>query len=101
MRKNIMPKDVMLLQFFLSQEPNTFIHEVGIDKNGDVVCSCSIWSSKGSCKHSVFVISNMEEDGDYLAELLGDFTDEELAESMTSEENYRKFIVKYGKIEAI
>lgn len=95
-----MSKGVKLLQFFLSLDNQSFIYEVGIDRNDDVVCTCPMWKAKGSCKHAIFVIQNME-DGDYLAELVGDPTDADLMASEESEESYRLFIIKYGKIEAI
>lgn len=100
MSGGVVSKGVKLLQFFLSTDPSSFVYEVGIDRFDDVVCTCPLWKSKGSCKHSTFVIKNME-DGDYLAELVGDPTDDELLDAETSEEKYRMFIIKYGKIEAI
>ena len=100
MSRGTVSKGVKLLQFFLAQDPQAFVYEVGIDKHEDVVCTCPVWSSKGSCKHSKFVIENME-DGDYLAELVGDPTDQELIEAETSDDKYRSFIIKYGKIEAL
>ena len=96
----VVSKGVKLLQFFLSQDAQSYVYEVGVDRHNDVVCNCPVWSSKGSCKHSKFVISNMEDD-DYLAELVDDPTDEDLMASEESEESYRMFIIKYGKIEAI
>lgn len=91
---------VKVVQFFLSTDPHSYIYEVGFDRVGDIACTCQVWSSKGSCKHTQFVIERMEDD-DYLSELVGEPTAEEIKEAAVSERAARNFIIKYGKIEAI
>ena len=91
---------VKVVQFFLSTDSHSYIYEVGFDRVGDIACTCPVWGSKGSCKHTQFVIERMEDD-DYLSELVGEPTADEIRAAAASDTAARKFIIKYGKIEAI
>jgi len=65
-------------------------------------CTCTAFSNSGRCKHIKFVKERLiEGDGNYNIQIPEDVPDEEAAEAMASLEDWREFVMKYGKIETI
>jgi hypothetical protein len=97
-----MSSRVRLLQVFLSktQVPGPSIYEVSTNDDGDLYCTCSRFNDANSCKHTKFVASRIKtNNGHYPLEILSKATEEEADLARVSDEAYRTFIIKYGKIE--
>lgn len=92
-----------LIQVFLSpsNSPTPVISEVSIDSDTDTLyCTCPGFRSKKTCKHTEEVRSRIDEnDGSYPLAISKTATQEEADKAMESEEEFHKFVVKYGKIE--
>lgn len=90
------------IQFFLSpansQGPG--IYEVMAYKNKDFVCDCPGFVSRNRCKHINFVKNRIEDnEGTYPLEISTRVSREEAETARESQEAFRKFLMKYGKIE--
>jgi hypothetical protein len=91
-----------LVQVFLSQAqtPGPGIFEVSVDEDGILSCTCALYVSRGLCKHTKFVTARIDDNnGNYPLEILRKATEEEAELAKASNEAYRSFIIKYGKIE--
>jgi hypothetical protein len=91
-----------LLQVFLSpaETPNQGIFEVSNDATGHLFCTCPGHAARRSCKHTRFVQSRLDaNDGNYPFEISTRITDEEAVKANDSDEAFREFIIKFGKIE--
>ena len=94
--------DKRLLQVFLSQSmsPGPGIYEVSSDKDAKLYCTCPGFNGRSKCKHTAFVDARAKHnDGHYPLELSGKASDEDAKKAHTSPEEFRKFVIKYGKIE--
>lgn len=97
-------KDLKLVQIFLSQasSPGPSIFEVYTNKSGDLTCTCPGYNGRKTCKHTKFVDARFKSNnGVYPMEISDSATEEEAQEAQKSPELFRKFILKYGKIEVI
>jgi hypothetical protein len=96
-------KGVRLLQVFLSPQgtPGPGIFEVSLDTiSGGLECTCAGFNGRKSCKHTRFVKARIEaNNGNYPFEISTRMTAEDEAEANTSDEAFREFIIKFGKIE--
>lgn len=91
-----------LVQVFLSQAqtPGPSIFEVSTDEHGDLFCTCSGFKGRTTCKHTKFVQARIDSNnGTYPLEISSRATEEEANVAKTSDEKFREFIIKYGKIE--
>lgn len=91
-----------LVQVFLSESnnPGPGIFEVSTTKDGLLLCTCSAYASRKRCKHTKLVETRIESNnGNYPLEILSKATEEEAEKAKRSAEEYRKFIIRYGKIE--
>lgn len=92
-----------LIQIFLSPAltPGPAISEVSSTPTGDLQCTCSEpWSVFISCNHMRFVQTRITANkGTYPLEISPRATAEEAEKAKSSPEEFRKFVIKYGKIE--
>lgn len=94
--------DLRLIQVFLgaSRNPGPGVYEVSTDNNGMLYCNCHDFLGRKKCKHVNFVRNRIENNnGNYPLEILSKATQEEAEHARLSNEDYRRFIIKYGKIE--
>lgn len=96
-------KEYRLLQVFLSQSsgaPGPGIFEVSGTDDQLFKCTCPGYAVRNSCKHIRHVQEKIAKNGGaYPLELSTKATNEEAKKAMTSNEEFRKFILKYGRIE--
>lgn len=96
-------REARLIQVFLSQKsgvPGPGIFEVSGDEDQNFFCTCPGYIARRSCKHIKFVQARiLENGGTYPLELSTKATNEEASKAMESTDEFRKFILKYGKIE--
>lgn len=101
-----------LLQVFLSTSktpPNPGIFEVSatmsteLKEGGRLICTCPGFTTKGSCKHERFVkdrtLKNKKNPGVYPTEISSSATEKDYEDSKKSLENFREFVLKFGKVE--
>ena len=91
-----------LLQIFLSPKdsPAPGISEVYLGSKEKLHCTCPGYRGKSSCKHTQLVKKRLEEhDGAYPLTLAKGTLPEELAKAEASPEEFRNFVLSYGKIE--
>lgn len=85
------------VQFFLS---NTGVEEVMSKTGTDFECTCEGFQARKKCKHVTWCESKVTKAG-FPVKLIRYAKKEDVALSKSSEEEFRKFLLKYGKIEAI
>lgn len=91
-----------LVQVFLSanQTPGPGIYEVSADEDGNLFCTCPGYRGRGTCKHSKLVHNRItNNNGNYPLEISSKATMEEADKAKESNEAFRSFIIKFGKIE--
>ena len=91
-----------LVQVFLSQTqtPGPGIYEVSTDENAVLYCTCPGYKGRKTCKHTKYVQAKIDNNnGSYPLEISNRATEEEAQEAKLSNDAFRKFIIKYGKIE--
>ena len=94
--------NLRLVQVFLSQSqtPGPGIFEVSANSEGSLFCTCPGFNGRKSCKHTKLVGARIEQNhGSYPLEILNKATPEEAEKAKKSNEEYRNFIIRYGKIE--
>lgn len=99
-----MSSDLRLIQVFLSetQSPGPGIYEVSTSESGSLFCTCPGFAGRKSCKHTKLVQARIDNNhGHYPLEITNRATQEEADKAKKSNEEYRKFIIKYGKIEVV
>ena len=97
-----MSDDARLIQVFLSQAqtPGPGIYEVSSTDSGKFICTCPGYKGRSTCKHIKFVKSRLDDnDGTYPLEISVKASQEEAEKAQKSNEDFREFIIKYGKIE--
>jgi hypothetical protein len=93
--------DWRTLQLFLDEAG---VAEVEVDSNNvsQVRCTCSAFSVRKKCAHSKYVKQAMQENEGHYQVLIPedvDLDNEDIA-TMDSQQ-FREFIIKYGKVEVI
>lgn len=91
-----------LIQVFLSPtaSPGPAIFEVSSGSDGSLYCTCPGFRGRTTCKHTRFVNARIKSNnGTYPLEISSAATDEDTAKAQESPEEFRKFIVKFGKVE--
>lgn len=97
-----MRDDLRLIQVFLgaSKNPGPGVYEVSTDNHGNLYCTCRDFMVRKKCKHVAFVKNRIDNNnGNYPLEILSRATQEEAEQAKLSNDDYRRFIIKYGKIE--
>lgn len=101
-----MSKDVAktyrLVQLFLSQSqtPGPSIYEVTADGTGKLFCTCPGYKGRNTCKHVKFVSARMDQNnGNYPLEISSRATKEDADKAKMSDDDFRDFIIRFGKIE--
>ena len=95
-------EDIKLVQIFLggAGTPGPGIFEVSLDKEKNFICTCPGYAGRGTCKHTKFVASRVKQNhGTYPLEISTRVTEEDTDKANESPEEFRKFIIKFGKIE--
>mgnify|MGYP003337036528 CR=1 FL=1 len=91
-----------LIQVFLSTKSafNPGIFEVSVDEADRLYCTCPGWQTTYDCKHLKFVRSKMAtNNGTYPLEISKKASPQEAELAQSSDEEFREFIIKYGRIE--
>jgi len=96
-------RDPRLVQVFLSQSqtPGPSIYEVSTDVTGDkLTCTCPGYKGRSTCKHVKFVQARIDSNnGNYPLEISNRATKDDAEKAKLSNEEFREFIIKFGKIE--
>lgn len=91
-----------LLQVFLSpsDSPSPNISEVYMYKSGDLICTCPGFKGRATCKHVRLVKERIDgNDGAYPMEVSTKATQEDADAASESDEAFREFVVRFGKVE--
>ena len=91
-----------LIQIFLSPtaSPGPAIFEVSSSADGSLKCTCSGFRGRSSCKHTRFVNARIKSNnGTYPLEISPEATDADTAKAKESPEEFRKFVIRFGKVE--
>jgi len=65
-------------------------------------CSCKEFNTFARCKHQKWVKSSIEEnDGHYKIYIPAFIDDKDAVTAMSTQEGFRDFVLKYGKVEVI
>lgn len=102
MKETSVNNNQRLVQVFLSQSqtPGPGVFEVSTNDNGVLSCTCPGFKGRSSCKHTKLVQTRIDtNNGSYPLEILREATLEEANKAKESNEGYRNFIIRYGKIE--
>lgn len=94
--------DHRLVQLFLSQAPapGIGIFEVSADEPGRLYCTCPGYVGRKACKHTKFVQARIDSNnGNYPLSISDRATREDALKAKGSNEEFREFIIKFGKIE--
>jgi hypothetical protein len=94
--------DMRLVQVFLSQTqtPGPGIYEVSVDDRENLECTCPGFRGRATCKHVKFVRARIDSNnGNYPLEISSRATRQDADKAKNSNENFREFVIKYGKIE--
>lgn len=89
------------IQFFLGEDG---ISEVEIDHENrkKVRCSCAGFAKRGGCAHASVVRKEMEENfGHYTISVPDTVDDDEAFDALADPDNFREFILKYGKVKVL
>lgn len=99
MKDTMMLEDWRTVQLFLGENG---VCEVEVDSNkpSNIRCNCKEGSTR--CAHVKHVRKIMDEnDGHYTISVPAEIDEMEALVAMSSAEDFRKFIVKYGKVEVL
>ncbi len=100
MRRTSVEADWRTVQIFLSPK-GSGIYEVELTTDGKSVrCNCPTYKSRRNCRHVRFVQSRMD-NGFYPILVHPDARSEDLSEHVHDRERFRRFVVKYAKIEVV
>ena len=98
-----MESNKRLLQVFISRQsnnPGPGIFEVSTSPDKDLSCNCPGFAAKSTCKHVALVESRIEAgNGKYPFNFSEKVTTNEIITAMQTEEMFREFVIKHGKVE--
>ena len=87
-----------LLQVFLTPGPG--VYEVSMGDDDKLYCNCSGFFAKKTCKHTRFVNSRIEDNGGtYPLEISDRAQADDAERAQESDEAFRSFVIRFGKIE--
>lgn len=95
-------KEPRLVQVFLSpvNTPSPNISEVSSMPNGELSCTCSSFKGRTTCKHTRFVQARIDSNhGTYPLEISKKATEDDAMKAKESVDEFRKFVIKFAKIE--
>ena len=104
MKENRVKSDLKLVQVFL---PNTNtsgpgIYEVSVGDPNEFYCTCPGFSSRLRCKQIQYFKTRIERNkGNYPLEISSRATPEDAERARGSNQEFREFIIKFGKVEVI
>lgn len=92
--------DWRTVQIYLSTDG---IAEVEVDVESSALrCSCPAYPTRSSCKHTKLVSSKMRSNGGtYPVQISSRANASETKKANESAENFRQFVIKYGKVEVL
>jgi hypothetical protein len=103
MKDKTMAKEYRLVQVFLSQQqtPGPGIYEVSVEQDTEnLACTCPGFNGRGTCKHTKFVQARIDSNkGNYPLEISSRATKDDAEKAKHSNEEFREFVIKFGKIE--
>lgn len=71
-----------------------------VDDYRKLKCTCNSYSPVGKCKHVKFMRKYMDENEGTLQLTIPErATDDEIDDAMTDHDEFRRFLIKYGKVE--
>lgn len=85
------------VQFFIDDQG---VSEVFSDPKNNFTCTCLGFETRKRCKHVAWCESKLTIAG-YPVLVEGKAEQEEIEIARSSDEEFRKFLLKYGKVEAI
>lgn len=91
-----------LLQVFLSPTatPGPSIFEVSSTTDGALSCTCAGYKGRTTCKHTRFVKARIDSNnGSYPLEISKAATEEDTENAKQSPEAFRRFVIRFAKIE--
>jgi hypothetical protein len=91
-----------IVQIFLPQNNSPMVYEVSSNEK-NFRCTCPIFDTKKHCKHVSFVVARIDANGgkNYPLEISNKATLEDAQKAQESIQNFREFIIKFGKVEVI
>lgn len=97
-----MADDWRTIQLFLSARQPA-IYEVEINMSSpDTRCTCPTYKGRSKCRHTKFVQARRDGNGgNYPLYVRGPGQEEDLSKVITSREDFRAFVVHYGKVEVL
>ena len=98
--KDMTMEEWQVTQIFLS---DTGVHNVEINlETARLRCDCPGSSSRTRCKHTSFVQNKMlANNGIYPVEVSNKASREESSIAKEDPENFRQFLIKYGRVEVL
>lgn len=100
-RLGVNSSDWRMVQVFLSHK-GSGIYEVELTMDGkNTRCNCPTFKSRHTCRHVTFVQARMDGNGFYPILVHPSARDEDLAEQVEDKDRFRKFVLKYAKIEVV
>lgn len=95
-----MERDWRSIQFFLS-ESGVYEVEADMDNEG-LRCNCRAYALKNLCKHVRFVSNKTDaNNGVYPVKVSSKITEQQALTAQRSAENFRDFLIKYGRVEVV
>jgi hypothetical protein len=89
------------VQMFLEEDGVAEV-EVDQDNNSKVRCSCPTFSKSARCKHVKYVREQMSTNqGHYSIQIPLDIDETEAIAAIDDPDEFRNFVIKYGKVEVI
>lgn len=104
MRESPVTNEFRIVQIFLPVVPGRGpeIYEVSSNEL-TLKCTCEFFVSRNRCKHIDFVQARIDSNGgkNYPLEISSRATPEDARKAQESVDNFREFIIKFGKVEVI
>lgn len=104
MRESRVTNEYRIVQIFLPVLPTRGpeIYEVSSNEVS-LKCTCELFISRNRCRHIDFVQARIDANGgkNYPLEISSRATQEDARKAQESVENFRDFIIKFGRIEVI
>ena len=85
------------IQFFIG---STGVEEVKITSNNKFVCTCDGFINRKKCKHITWIELQFEKDT-FPMQIDKATPDEAIKKARESNEAFREFLLRYGKIEVV
>lgn len=104
MKDSRVTNEFKIVQIFLPVSPTRGpeIYEVSSNEV-TLKCTCDYFITRNKCRHIDFVQARIDSNGGktYPLEISSRATQEDAAKAQESVDNFREFIIKFGKVEVI